>query len=53
MKNTANQKVQRPSRRKFIISSAAGGGLALGLQLPLGIGKAVAKDLADPKSTPG
>jgi isoquinoline 1-oxidoreductase subunit beta len=41
-------KVPNPSRRRFIISSAAaGGGLALGFQIPFGIGSAEAKSAAN------
>jgi isoquinoline 1-oxidoreductase subunit beta len=37
MKNTISNKSAKLSRRNFIVGSAAGGGLALGFHLPLGI----------------
>ena len=48
MKST-NNKVTKLSRRNFIVGStvAAGGGLALGFHLPLGIGEAAAQSAAD------
>jgi isoquinoline 1-oxidoreductase beta subunit len=44
MKNSISSKTMNLSRRKFIVgSAAAGGGLALGLQFPFGIGTAAAQ----------
>jgi isoquinoline 1-oxidoreductase beta subunit len=45
MKKTISDKTTNASRRKFIVGSAAaaGGGLALGLHLPFGIGSAAAQ----------
>src|SRR5436190_15504203 len=40
---TTNAKVRNPSRRKFIVdSAAAGGGLALGMYLPSGVAQQAA-----------
>jgi len=45
--NTIGGKAMNPSRRKFIVgSAAAGGGLALGFNLPFGIGSAAAQRAA-------
>ena len=45
MKKTPRGKTANLSRRKFLVGSAvAGGGLAIGLRLPLGIGEAEAAD---------
>jgi isoquinoline 1-oxidoreductase beta subunit len=48
MKSTINGKATKLSRRNFIVGStvAAGGGLALGFHLPLGIGEAAAQGAA-------
>jgi isoquinoline 1-oxidoreductase beta subunit len=48
MNNTSPDTVAQPSRRQFIIGSAAmaGGGLALGLNLSLGMGEAQAQTVA-------
>jgi isoquinoline 1-oxidoreductase beta subunit len=47
MKNTGSLNAPNQSRRRFIVgSAAAGGGLALGLHLPLGIGTAAAQGVA-------
>jgi isoquinoline 1-oxidoreductase beta subunit len=48
MNNTSAATVTQPSRRQFIIGSAAmaGGGLALGLNLSLGLGEAEAQTVA-------
>ena len=47
MKTTITGKRTRLSRRKFIVGSvAAGGGLALGLNVPFGIGLAQAQGVA-------
>jgi len=44
MKHTRQDRVSNPSRRRFIVgSAAAGGGLALGFQLPFGIAPAAAQ----------
>ena len=44
MKSTRTERISNPSRRKFVVGSAvAGGGLALGFNLPLGIGNAAAQ----------
>ncbi len=48
MNKTISSKVANLSRRKFIVgSAAAGGGLALGFNLPFGIGSAAAQSAAD------
>ncbi len=48
MKKTSHEKATNLSRRKFIVgSAAAGGGLALGFNLPFGIASAEAKGAAD------
>src|SRR6266705_1425225 len=48
MKKTSHEKATTLSRRKFIVgSAAAGGGLALGFNLPFGIASAEAKGAAD------
>ena len=48
MNKTISGKVANISRRKFIVGSAAaaGGGLALGFNLPFGIGSAAAQSAA-------
>ena len=47
-------KAAESSRRKFIVgSAAAGGGLALGFNLPFGAPRAGAGAAAAPRSTPG
>ena len=48
MKKMINGKATKLSRRNFIVGStvAAGGGLALGFHLPLGIGSAAAQSAA-------
>jgi isoquinoline 1-oxidoreductase beta subunit len=48
MKKAISTKVANQSRRKFLVSSAAaGGGLALGLNIPFGVGTAAAQGAAD------
>ncbi|HKA41470.1 MAG TPA: molybdopterin cofactor-binding domain-containing protein [Burkholderiales bacterium] len=49
MKHTHSDKIKNPSRRKFIVGSAAaaGGGLALGFNLPFGVAPAAAQGAAD------
>jgi isoquinoline 1-oxidoreductase beta subunit len=47
MKKTISDKTTNPSRRKFIVgSAAAGGGLALGFNFPFGVGPAAAQGVA-------
>ena len=47
MSKTISDKAANPSRRKFIVgSAAAGGGLALGFNLPFGAGPAAAQSVA-------
>ena len=58
MTRKARSKATNLSRRKFIIHSAAaaGGGLALGFQLPFGVAPAAAQGRRPrpaPSSTPG
>jgi len=49
MKKSQTQSVANPSRRKFVVSSAAaGGGLAIGMQLPLGSALAATAQAAAP-----
>ena len=49
MKKSETQSVANPSRRKFVVSSAAaGGGLAIGMQLPLGSALAATAQAAAP-----
>lgn len=47
MKNTISGELPKISRRKFlVVSAAAGGGLALGFNLPFGVGTAAAQSAA-------
>src|SRR5262249_57156725 len=49
MKHPNGEKIKTPPRRKFIVGSAAaaGGGLALGFNLPFGVAPAAGKGAAD------
>ena len=55
MNNMVIAKSTKLSRRTFIVGSAAiaGGGLALGLNVPFGVGSASAQAAPRPKSTSG